>query len=1282
MGSLTHTVGGSDNLVSFKSAARVPIESLKTYFKPKQDLHGYSKPWGPGCGKNLLDTTDCTPTFDSYSVSSGMVYCGSIAGGNGSRQWFDQVFPAGTYTMSAKFSGSVSNIRFLCDKELPNWTWNNWYNGYYSPNVNSMTFTVSESFSVGVILSTLSDDHIGEPGTAYDIQLEQGSTATSYEPYSNICPIEGWNSIDSWIFSNNLVEVTPQTTTNLGVTWTVNSNGIVDFEGTPTSWSSVRYGTVYLNGRTKLYGKIFGDESNVSINTLEVYDKNNTRIARISTNWERTTHNEAYAYTDLSDYPDAVYVSIGIKRASDNIYMKGSCYVFITDDLQYLAVPVTFPVTGKNIADPTRTLCENRMQVSDGVYSNVDTDTREYVQLQIQLYCEDAYTYIKTVAILNNITTAGRKSLTFEVDDPECKYIAFKHNGVVRDLRILVPFDYGLGTYTFSVDLLSADPTTIGGFSFKDIQLELGDTATSYEPYSSDNTFYGGYVDIAAGEIVMTHAIITKNTSAMDNAEDYPGWRNSGIKDIIGSKFNALIQNTVSNVSPLSNSAIGANTNNSYQSGTLFLMPAYFHKNQTEWISLAMDIQMVIPYAEPIHYPIPKQQLNTYLNNNSVWSNTNDATKVSYALHDTGLIRASKRRIAMNQPHIETVTGNSATFNTDMRADIKSAKAYFGPVQDLHGYSQPWGPGYGKNLFNISSPFANPDNTVFTANGTKRIFTPYTYCIGITGNNFFEPNNVASYSIDNNSITVTPNSMMYGVGYAIPVKSSATYRVSFTGTNWRFELGFYESDGTFISFNYGSISEAFETPANCSMMTIIFNSYPEGSAATYTNIQIEEGSTATSYEPYENICPVTGWNNITTHHGNKNLLDVTQGLWYGFSGDPERTASNGSVYIGSVNGTNGTRINFLQTFPAGTYTISCDYSGEGTTGPRFMCTKYFSGGTWNYYYNGYWQNFTGRSHTFTVNEPFSVGLVFISKVGHYEEPGTFYNIQLETGSVATTYEPYSATNIPVNFPAIGENLFDKTSGNILNAYLSTNKILNLDSCKLIYVKCNPNTTYTINKTAGQRFSVAYTIEFPANDVDVYEWTQNHTGSSITYTTGSDAQYLVAFVYNVNYDTITAEEMIDSVQVLTKTIYSGYIDLVNGELVAEFEYASARWGDIKIPNYHSNDTGFFEGYLVTKHAPIQIIGKSQYGVDVYCNVIGRVMWEGVAHTPEHFYFPGPNYYRASISGNWDDDQIIEMVFRLNEPIHYQLTPQQLKTLRGTNNIWSDANGNVEVKYWKH
>ena len=66
MGNLTHTVSG--DIASFRSAARVPIESLKCHFKPKQDLHGYDKPWPAGGGKNLITSTEYTGEFYTNQI--------------------------------------------------------------------------------------------------------------------------------------------------------------------------------------------------------------------------------------------------------------------------------------------------------------------------------------------------------------------------------------------------------------------------------------------------------------------------------------------------------------------------------------------------------------------------------------------------------------------------------------------------------------------------------------------------------------------------------------------------------------------------------------------------------------------------------------------------------------------------------------------------------------------------------------------------------------------------------------------------------------------------------------------------------------------------------------------------------------------------------------------------------------------------------------------------------------------------------------------------------------
>jgi hypothetical protein len=52
-------------------------------------------------------------------------------------------------------------------------------------------------------------------------------------------------------------------------------------------------------------------------------------------------------------------------------------------------------------------------------------------------------------------------------------------------------------------------------------------------------------------------------------------------------------------------------------------------------------------------------------------------------------------------------------------------------------------------------------------------------------------------------------------------------------------------------------------------------------------------------------------------------------------------------------------------------------------------------------------------------------------------------------------------------------------------------------------------------------------------------------------------------------------------------------------------------------------------------------------------------------------------------NWLTNNDVKLVGNLSTPILITtLTPTQLKALRGTNNIWSNANGNIELAYWSH
>lgn len=49
--------------------------------------------------------------------------------------------------------------------------------------------------------------------------------------------------------------------------------------------------------------------------------------------------------------------------------------------------------------------------------------------------------------------------------------------------------------------------------------------------------------------------------------------------------------------------------------------------------------------------------------------------------------------------------------------------------------------------------------------------------------------------------------------------------------------------------------------------------------------------------------------------------------------------------------------------------------------------------------------------------------------------------------------------------------------------------------------------------------------------------------------------------------------------------------------------------------------------------------------------------------------------------WFADNPTQVCYELAEPLTIQLTPQQINSLAGANTMWSDANGDLTVEYWK-
>lgn len=296
----------------------------------------------------------------------------------------------------------------------------------------------------------------------------------------------------------------------------------------------------------------------------------------------------------------------------------------------------------------------------------------------------------------------------------------------------------------------------------------------------------------------------------------------------------------------------------------------------------------------------------------------------------------------------ETATGSIVSF--DDGADnmpLQSLVVDINPVQDLHGYNSPWVGGGGKNK---CAPFEEATSTIqyraiyvgdgtFTASSTS----PWDASNATV---FFLAGNVSSGASSSGN----------GVRPTVPVTQTAV-------------------DG---------------------YVTIAWRKVGDVDPTNYQT-QIESGSTATDYAPYENICPISGWTGANVTRCGKNLFDKT---------------AYENIYTTYDYKDSSYFCKRIQLKPNTEYTVSFTSTGADST-----CIILFN----NIAHVNEWgfldlRNASG-SKTYTTDD---TGCLYIGSVNvdndKYNDRMSVCEIQIEEGSTATEYEPYQGQTYPIVFP--------------------------------------------------------------------------------------------------------------------------------------------------------------------------------------------------------------------------------------------------------------------------
>ena len=170
---ITDTASGA--IATFPDGADgVPMESVTVTMEPIQDLHGQSSPYPAGGGKNLLNP-------DLIEIGSYTSTGAATETGNPTYRRFAISLPAGTYTFSTTLTNAYLT-RYLIDDAQ----------SYIRYEGQSYTITLPNAGELKLTFRNTDSSAITENFTC---QIEKGSTATAYAPYSNICPISGRQSV-------------------------------------------------------------------------------------------------------------------------------------------------------------------------------------------------------------------------------------------------------------------------------------------------------------------------------------------------------------------------------------------------------------------------------------------------------------------------------------------------------------------------------------------------------------------------------------------------------------------------------------------------------------------------------------------------------------------------------------------------------------------------------------------------------------------------------------------------------------------------------------------------------------------------------------------------------------------------------------------------------------------------------------------------------------------------------------------------------------------------------
>lgn len=177
-----------------------PLKSLKTTIVPIQDLHGYDSPWVGGAGKNKFN--DSTATLNNLSKNNG-IFTNTSVDGRTSFYFTVQAFNGNTLiTNKDKTVNTAGRTSLTVNITSTPTTLVIKHSGSNTDLKLTIPFTQTGTFTVSMNVTKFNPSTVG--GLEFkEVMIEEGSSMTSFAPYSNICPISGWSGCNPRVVGDN-----------------------------------------------------------------------------------------------------------------------------------------------------------------------------------------------------------------------------------------------------------------------------------------------------------------------------------------------------------------------------------------------------------------------------------------------------------------------------------------------------------------------------------------------------------------------------------------------------------------------------------------------------------------------------------------------------------------------------------------------------------------------------------------------------------------------------------------------------------------------------------------------------------------------------------------------------------------------------------------------------------------------------------------------------------------------------------------------------------------------